>query len=234
MNGVLSIGPFTITQTMLAVAASLAGAYLYVRYGTQLQEEKYTAVREAGINVLTMGLITFMFGTAVIRFPLLLSDPLAVLSYPGGADELLLSGVVMAVYSVWQRKKLSLSGNALAVQVFTILIAAEIGFHFLQPSTGSGTAVLPVENHPISAYIITAGAVFLYWLHHRTKRMELQITAVLGMWALSRWMIGFFDAGHTFFMVPVPGMYFWVPAAGAAVAVVFQRMNTKQVKTWKN
>ncbi|TVP81957.1 MAG: hypothetical protein EA344_12290 [Alkalicoccus sp.] len=235
MNDALSIGPFTIPFTTLMAAAALAAAYIYIRYGTDFQKEKYKKIREEGLNILAAGIIVFLFGTVVLRFPAFLSDPLAVLSYPGGAEEMLLAASVMTLYSIMQSKKHFLSGTALFGMIFTILIAGELVYHFFQPSAGiSAGSLLPFAAHPVSFYIIAAGGAVLYWMHHRKVNLEQAVFPAVVIWAFSRWVIGFSDTMHTFFMVPVPGEYFWIPAAGAAFFYVYQRINKKQVTAWKS
>ena len=235
MNDALSIGPFTIPFTTLMAAAALAAAYIYIRYGTDFQKEKYKKIREEGLNILAAGIIVFLFGTVLLRLPAFFSDPLAVLSYPGGAEEMLLAAAVMMIYSVIQVKKHALDGAALFRVIFTMFIAAELIYHFFQPSAGDSTgSLLPFAAHPVSFYIITVGGIVLYWIHHKKGSLEQMVLPAVVIWAFSRWLIGFFDTVHTFFMVPVPGAYFWIPAAGAVFLYVFQRINKKQVTAWKS
>ncbi|WP_147803235.1 hypothetical protein [Alkalicoccus halolimnae] len=137
MNQGWTIGPFTLSFAVLAAAAAFAGAAAYIKYGSPYQGKENRQLREVLYNAFAFGLIIYLFGSAVFMLPRLFTDPMAVLSYPSGFQELLLAGASAAVYLFYSVKKYHLKGKEVLGAFLTVIITAEMIFVLFMPPAGS-------------------------------------------------------------------------------------------------
>lgn len=219
MNQVWTFGPFTLTFTVLALFLSAAAGIIYITYFSPYAGKETSVARDVSINALGLGLIIYIFGSVILHLPAFVSDPMAVLSYPSGIEELMLAFTFSFVFLYYQVKKKKLSGETIVGILTGFFLAAEIIFAVILPSPGRETAW--IGAHPVSFYILVTGAAFLYWTYRKTTLPHLLFA--IASWGASRYVIALVDRRPSFFTVPVDEVYYIIPALLAAAAMVFYR-----------
>lgn len=219
MDLVWSLGPFTLTYTMATLVISLVGGWVYLRFGIQITSKH---IRERALNVIFYGLITFYLGKILFHFPLFLSDPFALISYPSGSSELLLAVIVVATYAVYLYVRTPKTLSPVMQHVFLFLVASETLWHVFHTVSGKSALWLPgIDAHPISLYFMLINSFVLVLMKNRHN-----LYIWMGAWFLVRWLVGFLGINHLYFMIPVPNLYFLVPALLLLGAALFTRKVT--------
>lgn len=219
MNQVWTFGPFTLTFTVLALFMSAAAGIIYITYFSPYAGKETSVARDVSINALGFGLIIYIFGSVILYLPAFVSDPMAVLSYPSGIEELMLAFTLSFAFLFYQVKKKKLAGEAIVGILAGFLLVAEMIFAVFLPSPGREAAW--IGEHPVSLYIIVTGAAILYWIYRKTALPDLLLAAAA--WGASRYVIALVDRRPSFFTVPVNEVYYFIPVLLAAAAMVVYR-----------
>ncbi|TMW72995.1 hypothetical protein [Alteribacter natronophilus] len=197
MYNVFQAGSLLIPYWMFYLAGSLAAGFLYLKFFSSYKESRWHHVRDKTADTVIIFVLVFQFGTAVLHLPMLLEDPLAVLSYPSGSAEFYTALLFTSAYVIYlhfrniSRLKHTLTG------IFLVLVVSDFVFSFLAQRSGEeiGTPLQALSHHPVGLYTMLLCTLVLVL----TSQNLLSIKHAFALWAFGKWLISRADPSNMFF-----------------------------------
>lgn len=206
----LQIGPLNIKVIWLIVGGGLMTGYLLLAFGSIFKGGDWKKLRETVSNSLFVFIISYLFGTIVFKFSTFISDPLSVLSYPSGQNELFLATGLFVVYLIYSSRANHTSLLTYLHAIMHILLPVTIIYAFFQQKVGIEVGILanilPWNTHPISLYTIILGGVLLLFLLNK-KQNEYGLLIYL-LWTGGMSGIQALNMSTEFFGIPVTQIYY--------------------------
>ncbi|PYZ97793.1 hypothetical protein CR205_04150 [Alteribacter lacisalsi] len=226
MYNAVQLGQIIIPYWMIYIGLSLSAAFLYLKFFSPFKGKDGRNVRDKTANMIILFAVVFQFGSALYNLPLLIRDPLAVLSYPSGTKEFYTGLAVVIVYALYMHRKKLMSLHHTFSGLFFVLITADFLFSFLTGRSGEelSSGLFPfVSHHPLSLYtmILSAGILVLI------SKNAIRIRHAALIFALGKWGISLFDSSDMFFHLY--GMNsFYILLAAAALLLTASDLTRKE------
>src|SRR5690554_5524330 len=100
----IHLGPMNIKVVWIIIGGGLILGYFLLAFSSSFKGQEWKKLRETVSNSLFIFIMTYFFGTIVFKFSTFISDPLSVLSYPSGQNELFLGTGLIAVYLIYSSR----------------------------------------------------------------------------------------------------------------------------------
>lgn len=212
MNAI-QIGPAIIQQSWIVIGTGLITGYLLLTYNSPFKGEKGKELRETIGNSVFIFILTFLFGTFVLQIDLVFQDPIAVISYPSGVQELYLATIFTTMYLIFSSMKKKVALIQYVHGLLYFLLVANLLFEFWVQRKGSGllgeTTIIPWNNHPISLYMIVVSAVLLViLLKIQLMTVEKSVIIIFVTWTVALNITGLLDDYPVYFGIPVTQLFY--------------------------
>lgn len=168
---------------ILAISFALSLLAFYIMSGLSEAQRKKQASEI--VSQLINFVLFLWLAKVLLKLPLFLQDPLAVLAYPANSDAFYLAALFTGLLIFCQSTKRKIEGEAFAHSLLQVMLAALFVYEFIQ---------LIWRDHPFSfSYLLVYGPLLLLFhlLQERVSR-KIQMASALFAAAAGFFIISFF------------------------------------------
>ncbi|MDV2683079.1 hypothetical protein RYX56_01680 [Alkalihalophilus lindianensis] len=176
MNEVWSIGPLLVRQSwVVLILIVLIGYFLSVQFFFDILKRKKEE-SEMFWNGFFAFFVTFQFSKLVLNPSVALSDPIAVLATPSGANEWMVAWVIMSIYLWWStRVDITQRLNLFTHITGAFLLIETMYYAFFPFTTISGSIRTSVVLMMMNTLILG----LIYFQHRRNEQVQRVLGQVL-------------------------------------------------------
>ncbi|MBB5174045.1 hypothetical protein [Texcoconibacillus texcoconensis] len=241
MNETLQLGSLLIPYPWLIIATGLFIGYFLLTYVSSFKEDRWKSLRETVVNGVIWFIFSFLFGSILFHIETFLSDPLAVLSYPSGGQELYLSILVVIGYFVYASVQKNIPIHLYLHALLTPLFSSSFLYAFFEQTQGESVKgwvaeISPWANHPVSLYMMFFSACFLVWILSLqvVEKSSKHVLTIYFLWVFSQLMVSSFMTHPLFFGVPITNVFFYfLLFIGTFIALLNQFERKQRLFKWK-
>lgn len=168
---------------ILAISFALALLAFYIM--SRLSEVQRKKQASEIVSQLINFVLLLWLAKILLKLPLFLQDPVAVLAYPANSDAFCLAALFTGLLIFYQSKKKKIQGEVFAHSLLQVILTALFVYEFIQ---------LVWSDHPFSfSYLLIYGSLLLMFhlLQERVSR-KIQMGSVLFAAAAGFFIISFF------------------------------------------
>ncbi|NJP36137.1 hypothetical protein [Alkalicoccus luteus] len=219
MNQAWMIGPALIQLSWIYFGIALTISWVVLRWLTVYRH--HPNAREEALNALLTGILVTVFSKIIFRFPILLEDPMTVLTYPSGWREAL-AGLAAAGVILYRAQRKAAIRELIPAAALLFLMTHAVYTVFSQP-TGIGI-------HPAALYMLIASAGA--WIIVRQKPNWTGST--IALWGLTMTAAAYVTAPPVYFVMIVPPPFFLSYAAAGLLTAVYLSARVRNAPSYSS
>ncbi|WP_088074152.1 hypothetical protein [Litchfieldia alkalitelluris] len=237
MNAI-QVGPAIIQQSWIVIGSGLVVGYLLLTFSSPFKGEGGKEIRETIGNSVITFILTFLFGTFIFQIDMVIRDPIAVMSYPSGEQELYLATIFTITYLMYSSIKNKVGPFEYVHGLLYYLLPTSFIFEFWVQRNGREmwdgiSVILPWDNHPISLYMLVFSAILLIiLLKIESVKVEQKVINILLIWTITLNLTALLDDYPVYFGIPVTQWFYLFLLSIVLGLVVINQIKKKGFYKW--